>query len=323
MSYLVSIITPCYNSEKYISRYLDSVLNQTYKRIQQIIVDDGSSDGTAHVIDQYRPLLENVGIELTYYRQTNMGLGGAVNSGLKLIKGQLFTWCDSDNFFSSDYIEENVRYFENHPNASIVRCDGYEVLSTNIEQPIAKFSNSVTNKTERSQFYQCLEAKDFYFGCTMLKTSSFDEVNPRREIYPSREGQNWQIMLPMFYNYDSHYIDKPMFYFVIREDSISHRTSQKGLLAQIDQNNECERIEEITIKSMDIPEEKKCLDIIHKQYSNIRFWLADKYQDKDLLLKEYRILETNGWVDNEIKKAINRWNNPFWRIVQRIKLILK
>ena len=319
MSFLVSIITPCYNSEQYISRYLDSILSQTYKHIQQIIIDDGSTDETAHIIEQYKPLLEDAGIELTYYYQENSGLGGAVNSGLKLIKGELFTWCDSDNYFTSDYIEENVKYFENHPDVSIVRCDGYIVSNTNIYQPIARLSDSITDKYEKRLFFKCLRAKEFYFGCTMLRTISFDQINPKREIYPSREGQNWQIMLPMFYNYDSYFIDKPMFYFVVREDSISHGASQKGMAAQVEQINECEKIEEFTIKSMQIPEEKQCMDIIHKQYLLIRFWLADKYRDKDALMKEYKALEANGWADNEVKKTIDRWNNVLWRIIQKIK----
>ncbi|MBQ6217762.1 MAG: glycosyltransferase family 2 protein [Erysipelotrichaceae bacterium] len=319
MSILVSIITPCYNSEQYLSRYLDSILKQTYRHIQQIIIDDGSTDNTAQIVDRFKPLLKDAGIELTYYRQENTGIGGAVNKGLKLVKGQLFTWCDSDNFYSPDYIEENVNYFKKHPEAAIVRCDGFVVLSENIERPIEKLSDSVKNKYEKHLFFNCLQAKDFYFGCTMLRTKSFDEVNPKREIYSSREGQNWQIMLPMFYHFDSYYIDKPMFYFVVRKDSISHNASQKGLLAQIDQNNECERIEEITVKSMGIPEEKQCLDIIHSQYSLIRFWLADKYQNKDILMKEYRFLKANGWVDEEVKKAVGRWSNPLWRFLQKMR----
>ncbi len=319
MSFLVSIITPCYNSEQYISRYLDSILSQTYKHIQQIIIDDGSTDETAHIIERYKPFLEDAGIELTYYYQENTGLGGAVNSGLKLIKGDFFTWCDSDNYFTHDYIEENVQYFENHSDASIVRCDGYIVSNSDTNKPIAKLSDSITDKYEKHLFFQCLQAKEFYFGCTMLRTVAFDRINPEREIYPSREGQNWQIMLPMFYNYDSYFIDKPMFYFVVREDSISHSASQRGLLAQIDQIDECERIEEITIKSMHIPEEKQCLDIIHKQYSLIRFWLADKYRNKEVLMKEYEVLKTNGWTNQEIEKVFSRWNNCFWRIIQKIK----
>ena len=202
---LVSVITPCYNSEKYISRYLDCIIAQSYSNIQLIIVNDGSIDNTEKIIFDYQDRLLKKGIKVTYKYQENKGLGGAINTGLKLVEGEFFTWCDSDNLLTPDYFEENAEYFLEHPEAAIVRCDGYNVLDTDIHAPISKMSDGIKNKNEKHLFMNCLTAKEFYFGCTMLRLSAFEAVNPSREIYESREGQNWQIMLPMFYRYESLY----------------------------------------------------------------------------------------------------------------------
>lgn len=319
MEPLVSVITPCYNSERFIERYLDCLLRQTYHNIQLIIVNDGSVDQTEQIVDGYKDRLERQGIELTYKYQENKGLGGAINTGLKLVQGEFFTWCDSDNLLTDDYFEVNVKYFLEHPEAQIVRCDGYNVLDSDVTKPLSRMSDGLKNRFETKLFLNCLTCREFYFGCTMLRTSAFESVNPDREIYPSREGQNWQIMLPMFYRYEAHYIDKPMFYFVIREDSISHAAGKKGIDAMIEQNNACEETEAIVIKSMHIPEEKEYLDIIYKQYALIRFWIADQYGRLDILEDEYKKIRNSGWLTNEVEKAYKRWKNPIWRIGHGMK----
>lgn len=316
---LVSVITPCYNSAGYIGRYLDCILAQDYDNIQLIIINDGSKDATEEIVKSYVVSLEEKGVTLTYSYQQNQGLGAAINAGLKLIKGEYFTWCDSDNLLTNDYFRENIAFFEAHPEAMIVRCDGYNVLDRDIYNPLSRMSDGVTNKYEKKLFLPCLTAKDFYFGCTMLRTSAFDSVNPQREIYPSREGQNWQIMLPMFYKYDSYYIDKPMFYFVIREDSISHAAAHKGFEAIIKQNNACEELEATVIKGMGIPEEKEYLNIVYRQYSYIRFWIADQYGKTLTLKAEYHKIKENGWLTDEIYDVHRRWMNPLWRIAHKLK----
>lgn len=320
---LVSIITPCYNSASYIARFMNSLLNQSYKDIEWIVINDGSTDETENIIKSYIEKFEEKGIQVIYRYQTNQGLGGAINTGLKYISGEFFTWCDSDNLFTDDYVSEKVKFFSLHPEAAIVRCDGYIVSDLDIEHPIAKLADNNPEKYNKKLFLNCLTCKNFHFGCTMLRTNAFDTVNPSREIYPSREGQNWQIMLPMFYKYDSFYIDKPMFFFVIREDSISHAASNKGLEAIIEQNNECERTEEIVIKSMHIPEEKEFLDIVHKQYAFIRFWLYDKYDDYDNLQREYLYIKENDWLDESVSDVFKRRKSVIWRFLHKVKNVIK
>lgn len=320
---LVSIITPCYNSSAYISRFIKSLLNQSYKNIEWIVVNDGSTDETESIIKSYYEDFKAQGMRVIYQYQTNQGLGGAINTGLKFVSGDYFTWCDSDNLFTEDYVFEKIKFFSEHPEAVIVRCDGFIVLDSDVEHPIAKLADNNPEKNKKNLFLNCLTCKNFHFGCTMLKTDAFDLVNPNREIYPSREGQNWQIMLPMFYKYDSYYIDKPMFYFVIREDSISHAASNKGLEASIKQNNECEKTEEIVVKTMQIPEEKEYLDIIHRQYSLIRFWLYDKYDDYEKLKREYLYLKENQWLEKPVCDTFKRRKSVVWMILHKVKKVIK
>lgn len=85
---LVSLLTPCYNMEKYIFRLLDSVLSQTYPTVEMIIIDDGSSDKSADIIKSYIPKFSERGYSLKYVFQENSGQSVAIQNGLLLVKGK-------------------------------------------------------------------------------------------------------------------------------------------------------------------------------------------------------------------------------------------
>ena len=294
---LVSIITPCYNSQRWVSRFLDSIISQTYNHIELIVINDGSQDNTKDVVLSRKDELKQSGVRLRYHKQINQGLGGAINAGLKLVGGEYFTWCDSDNFYTNDYIKTKVDFFSIHPEFDIVRCDGYIVNDGELDKPLSLMSAGEKNKFNQKLFLNALETKDFHFGCAMLKTKAFDRINPKREIYPSREGQNWQLLLPMFYHYKSGYIDKPMFYFVYRKDSISNAAFQKDLGDRIAQIDEYQKIIITTLDSMDIEnaERRKYMDIVTRKYAKKKMRLAKKYGDSKLLEDQYFLLLENGW----------------------------
>lgn len=108
----VSIIIPVYNSEKYISKCLDSLVNQTYKDIEIIIVNDGSTDDSEKIIKEY---INNYPNLIKYYKKKNGGLSSARNFGLRKVTGDYISFVDSDdyvdiNLFSTlkDYMKENI-----------------------------------------------------------------------------------------------------------------------------------------------------------------------------------------------------------------------
>ena len=123
MEKLVSILTPCYNGEKYIWRLLDSVIDQTYPNIEMFVIDDGSTDNSANLIKSYIPKFESKGYSLTYIYQENSGQAGAINTGLKKISGEYLVWPDADDWYNTNTaITDLVEVFENSPdNVGLVR----------------------------------------------------------------------------------------------------------------------------------------------------------------------------------------------------------
>lgn len=322
---LVSIITPCYNSEKYLIRYIENILNQTYDNIQLIFINDGSTDATEKIIKDYTPVLERKGCKVTYQYQENRGLGGAVNTGLKLVEGEFFTWCDSDNFFTDDYVQTKITYFLEHPEYAVVRCDGYTVVDPDIYTPVALMSVGHNDEANPNCFYNMLLCENYHFGCAMVRTKEFDVVNPQREIYESREGQNYQILLPVYYHYKTGYIDKPMFYCVIRNDSISNSAITRGNRALINQLEEYRMIIHKTIEFMNIPDGNECLKLVDEKLDKKAFYYANDEENVDLLRYYYhRLKKTNKitirmWL--RYIGGVNRFCAVILKLARKIKYI--
>ena len=105
MDNLVSIVIPVYNVEKYIRECLDSVINQTYKNLQIILVDDGSTDNSSKICDEYAEKDNRI----TVIHQKNAGAGAAKNTGLDLVKGEYFMILDSDDYVDTNMIKELLK----------------------------------------------------------------------------------------------------------------------------------------------------------------------------------------------------------------------
>lgn len=119
MKPLVSIIVPVYNVESYLTRCLDSLVHQTLKEIQVILVNDGSTDGSLAILETYVKKYPN---RFEVYTKLNGGLSDARNFGLKFIKGEYLGFIDSDDFVEPTMFE--LMYFKAlKENADIVLCD--------------------------------------------------------------------------------------------------------------------------------------------------------------------------------------------------------
>jgi glycosyltransferase involved in cell wall biosynthesis len=115
---IVSVVIPTYNRGKIIEETLKSVLNQTYKNIEIIIVDDGSQDNTYEIIKNYFP-------KLKYFRQENLGVEAARKRGVKESSGDYINFLDDDDLMRKDKIEKQVRILDSRQDYGVVHCGYY------------------------------------------------------------------------------------------------------------------------------------------------------------------------------------------------------
>jgi len=113
---LVSVVIPTYNRATFLPAAINSVLNQTYPNIEIIVVDDGSTDHTQHVMEQYRG-------RVAYHRQANGGVASARNAGLALARGEFVAFMDSDDICMPQRVATQVACFQQLPDVVLCSSD--------------------------------------------------------------------------------------------------------------------------------------------------------------------------------------------------------
>ncbi|MBY5021733.1 glycosyltransferase [Streptococcus suis] len=183
---LVSVIVPVYNVEKYLSQCLDSIIHQTYKNLEIILVNDGSTDGSGKICDDYAAKDGRIKV----IHQENGGLSDARNKGLDLMTGQFVTFVDSDDYLENNCIHTLYTY------ACTCKTDISIGKFIEFEENTSQFlfHNHLNNgnKIEFLTGDQCLERHHKYFlsifvtaWAKLYRTSLFNDSNPCKKIrYP-------------------------------------------------------------------------------------------------------------------------------------------
>lgn len=117
---LVSTIIPVYNGEEFLARAIESVWAQNYRPLEVIVVDDGSSDGTASVARRWP--------EVRYLYQPNQGHGTAKNTGIARARGEYLAFLDADDWWKPEKLRLQVERLRSHPEAGYVICHARYVL---------------------------------------------------------------------------------------------------------------------------------------------------------------------------------------------------
>ena len=115
---MISVIVPVYNSVKSLRQCVHSIQQQTYTDFELILVDDGSSDGSAELCDKLAA--ENAGIQVIH--KPNGGVSSARNAGIDAAKGEYITFCDSDDYLEPDYLENLVQTARSNPDCGHIWC---------------------------------------------------------------------------------------------------------------------------------------------------------------------------------------------------------
>jgi glycosyltransferase involved in cell wall biosynthesis len=124
---LISVIIPVYNCENYLAEAIESVLEQTYKPVELIVVDDGSTDRTKEVAQRYQ---ENI----AYIYQPNSGTSSARNHGVRKSKGSFLAFHDADDIWSKNKLELQMQVFNDEPEVDAVFGHVKQFYSPELDQ---------------------------------------------------------------------------------------------------------------------------------------------------------------------------------------------
>lgn len=142
---IISIITATYNSDKTVEDTLKSVLNQTYKDIEYIIKDGGSTDNTIDIIKQYEPLFKG---KLKWVSEKDSGIYDAMNKGIKMATGDIIGILNSDDFFTNNTILQSIAdSFTNNPEIDAIYGDIHFVHSDDITKCTRYYSSKIFKRS--------------------------------------------------------------------------------------------------------------------------------------------------------------------------------
>lgn len=194
----ISIITVVYNGAKTLDQTINSVINQTFKNFEYIIIDGGSTDGTLEIIEKYKSHIT------TFISEKDGGLYDAMNKGISLAKGEIIGMINSDDWYESNALEIIHNAYLENPTKKIFHGDRYNILEDGTKT-ICKFNPS--------------KIKFIYYGMTYNHPSMF----VHRDIY-AIEKYNTKIKAQSDYEFTlKNYIERPNVFLYIPNAYVNYR----------------------------------------------------------------------------------------------------
>lgn len=188
----VSVVMPVYNAERYLREAIESILNQTFKDFEFIIVDDNSTDGSSRIIQGYARKDKRI---IALKNEKNLGIAGNRNKGISLVRGKYVVWQDVDDISMVYPIEHQYKFMEENPEVGIV--GGYlQFFNENGDLSIRKYAPD-DEMLRRNIFKYSPVAQPG----AMIRRKCFDEFGGYNLKYPPAEDLDMSFRIGSKYKF--------------------------------------------------------------------------------------------------------------------------
>ncbi|APQ75723.1 glycosyl transferase family 2 [Clostridium botulinum] len=299
---LISVIMPVYNAEKYLRESIESILNQTYKNFEFIIINDGSTDYSLKIINEYY----KKDCRIKIISRENKGLVYSLNEGISIAKGEYIARMDGDDVCNLDRLEKQIKYMKFNPNVDIlgsyveIMADK-EVSYRTINIAYEGFNVPINkNNIKNYLFLHCT----ICHPSSMMKKVFLEEINFYSNRYKTSEDYDlWMRALKRGYNIDN--IKEPLLKYRLHKESKSQVESKSNVVLIDYTNIRLDYIEELlqnksTYAIWGASKGGEFVkDIIAKRFPNLKLkYYIDKYKIGNL--KEIDIKKPNILINTEI-----------------------
>ena len=323
----VTVLMSVYNGEKYLQEAIDSILGQTFKDFEFLIINDGSTDKTGEILKSYNdPRIKIINNE------KNIGLTKSLNIGLRIAKGEYIARQDADDISMPERLEKEVEFLEQNRNIGVV---GTDYLIINEKGKIVHIVKCLNCSRELKE--KLLEGNQFGHGSVMLRKECIDKVGIYREEF--KFAQDYDFCLRIAEVYDVANISEPLYKWRIDSKSISvakKALQDKYALLAIELAKERKKIGKDKFQSLNKEEIDKYLDELisdvriqdkRKIAEGYCFWSRILFGGKDykgafkLLFKSFISYPLNKetWVLAFKDLAILLFPKPIMNILRYIK----
>ena len=218
---LVSVVIPVYNSESFLTQCIESVLSQTYKNIEIIVIDDGSTDNSSDILQNYAD-------KIIILSQENRGLASALNYGIQTMKGNWLKWFSPDDMMYPKAIETLVNTVKNHQDNTIIYSNWDIIDKTG--KKLRSFKESNFNKLDIFDFnVRLLDGQQINVNTTLIPYTLSQNLISDENIDPVLIDYNFFLNSGLLKKTKFHLIEKPLFKFRVHENQLSHKNITKSL----------------------------------------------------------------------------------------------
>lgn len=221
---LVSVIIPAYNHEEYIEECLLSVIKQTYKNIEIIIINDGSTDETEKEIMK---IIDTIDRKIYYTSQENQGVCKTLNRGLKIASGKYIAILASDDMWVTHRIERQVSHMEKYKHVGFVFSDSKFIFNRKVSN--IKFSdyksklNTLFTEMNfyRSIYYDLLTGNFICAATVLIRKEALDQVG---QFDINIDFEDYDMWLRLSKKYDAGYIPEVLALYRMHGNNLSNNS---------------------------------------------------------------------------------------------------
>ncbi len=303
---LISIIVPVYNVEKYLRRSINSIINQTYKNLEIILVDDGSTDRSGDICDEYAKLDKRVKV----IHKENSGQAGAINLALDCAKGEYIGFSDPDDYINRNFYK-NLYILAEKYNTDITECSMIKVKE---EEDVDKvyIEEFEIQDNEEVEIFDSIGGLRKLFGEDFAEyLETIVKVNKiyKKEVFENirfsevRIYEEWGTMYKLYYNTKKNLkLHKVQYVYVQRKTSTVNRPFSEERLLMLDGIEYCINLaKKIHLNNL-------VLDCYRKYFETVIRFL-DMIKDKNTINREGLKIKLVELFEIKYKEAMNIVNS--------------
>ena len=265
-----SIIVAVYNTEAYLDKCLQSILNQTFTDFEVILINDGSLDKSAEICEKYAQIDKRIRL----IHQENQGVSATRNTALGMASAPYIIWVDADDWIEEDLLAE-VKKSIDQTSADIILFDYYIVKGSQCEKHTLKYHEGFLNKQEAMSALALDEELQSYLWNKAFKRSLFEGI-----CFPGmyRMMEDYAIMHLLFHRAATfYYLPRLLYYYFDRPGSISRTAGYDG---QKEHDNIQITLQRIEFLNKNYPAISQADTLIAPLHHSIRTLLAGDFQDE-------------------------------------------
>ena len=296
-----SVIIPVYNKGPYIKKALESVMGQSFRDFELVVVDDGSADDS---YDVAKSVLDDSKVKYQLLQQKNAGVSTARNNGVAASCGDYLCFLDADDWWESSFLEKMDQFIRDYPEAGIYGTNYYYVKNGRSRVFVSGVETGYINYC---QSYAQTLRMPFCVGAVCVSRQVFDGMGGFRPHL--KLGEDFDLWIKIVLKYKVAYLNEPLLYYYQDSDAnwrgVGHLTDPKyHMLWNLDYLSDEEKTN---------PDYKQLIDNL-RTYSLLPYYLSSQY--RDVAKKE---LDKVDWDNQPAKiRRLYRLPIPFLRLRRQV-----